>query len=225
MNHQHFKEISSTQDYLRNFELLEGDILISCDHQTNGVGQYDRAWHQYDGGLCFSFTLDPSEVLSLSSLEISILICKYFKETYKTDLKVKWPNDLFTDKGDKCGGILIHHSSSKKSLIVGIGLNYFQGVINKDFKFKNGSIFPDEFSYHSKDEAFKIYNFILNNRILYKYIPKMWKEFCIHLNKFVKVTDNQTEIEGEFTDIGEHGEAIVQTNNGVKKFYSGSLKF
>ena len=117
--HQHFKEISSTQDYIKENNFPKNtDVLISCEHQTNGHGQYSRKWDAHAGTLCFSCLIAPNEVTSLTSLEAGCILHKYFTKNFQTSLKLKWPNDLLTLDKKKVAGILLH--SYKKSVYFNI---------------------------------------------------------------------------------------------------------
>ncbi len=225
MNHKHFEELTSTQDYLRELkEPDEDSVLVSCERQTSGHGQYDRKWQSFDESLCFSFLLAPNEVLSLSSLEVGCLIHSYFKQSYHIDLALKWPNDVMTMSGEKVGGILINNTETKTSLVVGIGLNYFKTAKEaQNFRTPYGFIFDEMFTLNKKEESSKIYEFILKNRLNKKDVINYWNRHCFHLNKQVTLIDSQTEYTGVFKGIGQYGQAILKLDNATKEFYSGSI--
>ncbi len=226
MNHKHFETIKSTQGYLiENPDQLnlQEDILISCDHQSHGHGQYEREWDAFPQTLCISFTLLANEVKTLTSLEIGCLIHKYFKEKYKVDLQLKWPNDLLNKEGQKVGGILIN--SSNNYLFVGVGLNYFLNLSTKsNYKTQPGSIFKLEPLLDKKQQAMRIYEFILANRMLPDAIIKYWNNNCSHLNSEIIFIENNKESKGIFTGIGSQGEALINFNGNIESKFSGSIQ-
>jgi len=229
LNHLHFSQINSTQSYLLDkYSGESGDVLISCDKQIKGHGQYGREWDDYPGSLSFSFTLSAHEVMSLTSLEVGCLIHQYFKQYYNLTVKLKWPNDILTNNGHKVGGILINNRKDNKFLVVGIGLNYFS---SEDFSSKTkgyttpyGYLFDKEFSVDAKAETEKIYKFILDNRFISEdSIIRYWTQHCFHLYKSVTIIDADESHQGVFTGIGSHGQAILEEENGFKEFFTGSV--
>ena len=126
MHHIHFDQCESTQNYLKNNwdELIVNheNILISTDHQTKGIGRRGNSWKELSNSLFLSFSLSANEVLTLTSLEIGVLIVDFISQKFNTDLRLKWPNDILTKDGHKCGGVLCN-VVEKNQIIVGIGLN------------------------------------------------------------------------------------------------------
>ncbi len=223
MNHKHFKEISSTQSFIREYKDLDDkDLLVSCDKQNSGHGQYSRTWDQYEGGLCFSFTLMPCEILTLSSLEIGILICHYFQSKYDTELKLKWPNDIMTETGKKCGGIIINNAINSKNIIVGVGLNLLPSNFDQSYKTTAGHILSSSTNLNNQTLSLDIYNYILNNRILSNQITHIWTKLCVHMNQPLTIKDEDSH-SGIFKGVGKVGEAQILINNSVESFYTGSL--
>jgi hypothetical protein len=92
MHHIHLGQCPSTQDILKG-HLLGSDfkeVLISCDRQIAGIGREGKTWIQGKNSLAFSFSLRPNPVISLTSLEIGILISRFFKTNFHQDIKLKW---------------------------------------------------------------------------------------------------------------------------------------
>jgi len=229
LNHKHFEDIKSTQDYLVEHQVeLGSDVLISCENQLSGHGQYERRWDSYQGSLCISFTLSPNEVITLSSLEVGCLITKYISTRYEVDLKLKWPNDVLandalTGEAKKVGGILLNNSSSNKQLVVGVGLNFFPLTSTDQYRTPAGSILPKEISFSKENEAKGIYHFIQSNRMGPNEVVKFWNEKCIHLNKKITFIDAEKEIKGEFIGIGRNGEALIHHMGTTASYFSGSI--
>lgn len=223
MNHQHFDQIPSTHtELLKLVNDPSKEILISCEHQTSGRGQYSRTWDTYKHSLCFSFNLKKCPTTTLTSLEVGVHLLNYFKSIYNIDLNIKWPNDILNLQNHKVGGILIQ-SFRDEEFAVGVGLNFFPTTFSKDYRTPAASIFDHEFSWIKKEETIKIYNFILSNRLKVEEILPSWNARCAHINKEITFIEDNIEHKGIFKGVGSNGQAQIQIDNELKDFYSGSI--
>lgn len=223
MNHKHFSEIPSTQEYLKALEDIGNqDILVTCDHQTSGQGQYGRVWEQYQSGVCFSFSFYPSDIITLTALEVGVLICHFFKAKYNQDLYLKWPNDIYTKEGKKCGGILINNTAHSKQLIVGIGLNLHPENYSSEHRNPASSVFTEKIISDKVQLVKEFYKYSLDHRLDFRLIKDQWNSYCLHLNKSVTLNDGQ-EYKGIFTGLGDQGQAKLLIENKELEFFSGSL--
>lgn len=211
------QQCQSTQDELLNLVDNKTPSLCSTKLQTKGRGRSDHSWSHNDQWLAFSFTLTPSEILTLSSLEIGVLISDFLNIHYSVDAKLKWPNDIHDTVGNKVGGILLHNS---EKLVVGVGLNW----AGTDPEYH--SLFPSKRLVNEENHqlALDIYKYILENRLSSEKITSKWNKLCSHLNKRVKISDTNTSNIGIFSGIGPMGEALVSEDGQLKKYYTGSLE-
>jgi BirA family biotin operon repressor/biotin-[acetyl-CoA-carboxylase] ligase len=222
MQHIHLDKINSTQDYLK--KLLQqrlGDqnsnILVTTDQQTQGVGRRDRAWIDHAACLTMSFTLAPHAIVTLTTLEISILMLKFFKEIFKLELKLKWPNDLiFAHK--KVGGCLIDQMQNQ--MVVGVGIN-LNRTPNLSDDFSHLGLSCENKSILSQ----QIYQFILKHRMSEHEVQPEWMRQCIHMNQIVTCQDGAQIIQGKFVGIGKYGEAMIETDREIIKLYSATLRY
>lgn len=238
MKHIHLSTCTSTQLYLKeNLSKLLVDfnsILVSTDNQTAGIGRSGNRWDQYPNSLCFSFTLTPNERLSLTALELSLQIVHFFKKYHSITLKVKWPNDIIDKEEKKCGGIICHTHPSGL-IIAGIGLNLAPGpgpLSNADssnvkhYKTPMGYVGLMETKISQKytmEWSEAIYISILENRFNANQVLSTWTQHCFHMNQNVSIVDGNNKATGLFTGIGNHGEAILQSDKHMQSIYSGSL--
>jgi len=204
-----------TQDELKNqigqkFE----EILISTKKQTQGRGQRGRSWFQFDDSLAISFTLKPCKEVTLTPIKIGVLVSEYISKLGKKTT-LKWPNDIFYE-GKKCGGILCEYISPEL-VIVGLGLNLFQSSFQK---FDT----PHSFLNVNIDKS-DLYKQILDSKISSEVIRKKFVEKCDHLGKEVMIDADSSFTKGLFMGIGDSGEALIGTSEGVKKFYSARLRY
>ena len=130
------EEVVSTNLLMKELEkenlLKNGDVLRAVN-QTGGIGQTGNFWESEAGkNLTFSLFLDThflaaSEVFLLNKV-VSIAIRDFLVEMNVSDVKIKWPNDVYV--GDKkIAGMLTHNSFMGDKLensIIGIGLNLNQ---------------------------------------------------------------------------------------------------
>lgn len=226
MKQLHQQNIDSTSKYLKaNYKDLSLDdpqVLVSCKEQTEGRGRSGNQWEQPANSLAFSFTLKPSEEMTLSSLELGVHLSKFFGES----IQLKWPNDLLNKDFSKCGGILCQ-LVEPDILIVGIGINLgkFDSSLY-DFPYPIGAIQPER---ELSDEEFKtlpaeIYQYILDHRLSNQEIISNWNQLCIHLNQQVSIVDGDKSQEGIFTGIDLQGAALISDHeNKIHKVMSGSL--
>jgi len=230
MHQIHLEKCDSTQKYLKEHlaKLLVYDknLLVSTSLQSNGIGRSGNRWDFFTNSLAFSFTLDPNEEKTLSSLEVGVLLVNFFAEKNIKDLSVKWPNDILNTMGEKCGGVLCQLIDN--NLIVGIGLNFQNNDSEKsDYKFPIGYINQD-FSNHKnfhKDLTEEIYRYILDHRLSKEEVRSLWNEKNYFKDKLVTIEDGKNKVTGTFVGIGPMGEAIIKDEASQKShsFVTGSL--
>lgn len=233
MNHTHFNTIHSTQVYLRDnlVDLLDhsSDVLITACEQTMGIGRKGSQWDSYSNSLAMSFTIRPNSIPTMTPIEIGILTSLFLKKEYDIDIMLKWPNDLMTNEGKKCGGIIAQYINTEV-VIAGLGLNLGEThTQNAPSHYKHGlgkvsatmTLTPED----QKNIPAKIYNFILQNRIqTSEDLQNHFKNVCIHMDKTVLIDDDGSEHNGIFKGIGHNGEALVEVQGNVTPFLASSLK-
>lgn len=232
MLHKNYTTIDSTQEKLKEFFKefeKDGPILVSTKEQTKGRGRMGKDWHFCKNSLAFSFSLQPSDILTLSSLEVGILLIKFFKQFYHQTLFLKWPNDLLTADGKKCGGILIENLN-QYNLAVGVGINLGparEALDQSEFQIPLSFVNISEFDEkdHQVSIPEKIYTFILGNRLSSEEIYSLWNDFCFHKNFEVTVESGDKKIKGKFIGIGKSGEALIESEGQRFPCFSGSLFF
>ncbi len=219
----HLKEVDSTQTYLKqNYSDLKENILVSTSHQKGGHGRRGTHWEHLDEALAFSFTIKPSEVLTLSPLEIGCLLADFFSP----ELLLKWPNDLINKKQEKVGGIICQLVG--ETIVVGVGINiYVNPTQIFNFPYPIGGLFEQKPNLDTEFKSIlpnKLYQHVLNNRLTINQIKSQFNQYCAHLNQEVKITDHQKEFTGRFIGISDHGEALLEKEGHITKVLTGSLR-
>ncbi len=231
MYQQHFNTIGSTQIFLKeNLERLkskENNILISCSEQTGGIGRKGNSWDTYPNSLAMSFTLKPNMRPTLTPIEVGLMTVKFFFKKFNKELYLKWPNDILTVDGKKCGGILCQYVD-EETVIVGLGINLGKRIQTKDHSYKHGLGNVDDSLILSEEDqeriAKELYSDILKNRYFSNIeLIEDFRNYCHHINKDVFIYENEKDYVGKFTGIGENGEALVEINGKIKMFLSSSL--
>lgn len=233
MYHSHFNSIHSTQIYLRdNLVELKGhnqDILITASEQTMGIGRKGSQWDSYDNAIAMSFTMKPNSVPTLTPIEIGVLTSEFLKQEFNVSVFLKWPNDLLTSEGKKCGGILAQYIDTE-TVIAGLGVNLGSlptSVAPAHYKHGLGNV-SDTLKLSPEDKKeipAKLYAYILNNRIsTAEEMQTRFYKTCFHVGLMVDIDDDGFNYEGKFMGIGPNGEALVEIEGQTKAFLSSSLK-
>ena len=126
----------STNDYIKalaKIENLEEDTVVWSLEQTKGRGQMGTQWHTAPGkNLTFSVFRKIQRItinqqfyaLMAASLAVKDVLNKLLIK----NVRVKWPNDILSDKQKICG-ILIENVIKKgelNAMVIGVGLNVNQ---------------------------------------------------------------------------------------------------
>ncbi|MBA2403566.1 MAG: biotin--[acetyl-CoA-carboxylase] ligase [Bdellovibrionales bacterium] len=208
----------STQELLKEQLKHEGcnELTVGCEHQTKGHGRGTNVWEDSVGTLCFSMSINAHEKITFTALEISLLIQQFFSSKGK-EIKVKWPNDLISSDGKKCGGVLVQNSGAH--YLAGIGLNLFQD--NETF----GGVYDSSFPIEKKSWIKDLNDFIRAHR--YQDTAKLtadWLKSCCHVNCEVRIFEGEQEVVGTFIGLGPHGEACIRNTEGIQHLFNGSLR-
>jgi BirA family biotin operon repressor/biotin-[acetyl-CoA-carboxylase] ligase len=225
IKHLHLKSCESTQEELKQQLSTSLPLLISTEEQTKGRGTHHRTWDFYPSSLAMSFSLLPHPKMTLTSLELGVLIADFF---HSYNITLKWPNDLMNPLAEKVGGILIE--SINGILICGLGINIQssqQYSHQANYKIPHGNIDLSLGPYQGYDQkklCHHLYSFILKNRIQDTWeVTHRWNQLCCHLNKGVSLMDDEEKKHYIFLGVGEDGQAIIKTEHGKESLYSGSI--
>ena len=205
----HFKEIDSTNSYLKNaHRLLDNFTFASTDYQSKGKGREDRVWESNSGeNLMFSFLIKNEELMKLSAVLSILTAVEVAKEIEKYDIdnvSIKWPNDILINDKKVCGILL--EGQVPIYLVVGVGLNVNQK------EFPNGLRRPaTSLSLETKEDINidelkeRLFKNIVNNFSSIKlddYLDYFRKHNYL-LNKRVRVLINEEPYIGEVVGIDD----------------------
>lgn len=132
----HKKQLVSTNTYAQQLldkGKIKNECVIVTDEQTAGKGTASNSWESERGkNLTFSIVLFPAYVKVseqfLISMAVSLGIKKFLEKNISTQVKIKWPNDIYVGDKKICG-MLIENSIAGEDIfnsVIGIGLNINQ---------------------------------------------------------------------------------------------------
>ena len=128
----HLTETDSTNRYARENVARHLTALVTTDHQTAGRGQRGNSWESEAGkNLLFTLAMPTRGIKAGEQFIVSELIAVAISEVlsrYTTDIRIKWPNDIYYRDSKLCG-ILIEHDIEGNHIarsLIGVGLNVNQ---------------------------------------------------------------------------------------------------
>lgn len=227
---EHYEEIDSTNIRAKVWskeDAKEGSLVIA-ERQTQGKGRMGKVWKSPKGeGIWMSFILKPKiTVDKIPQLTIiaGLAMCETIQEITGLEVQIKWPNDLVVNNKKVCG-ILCEMVKMKEALavIVGIGLNVNSKKFPDDLPYATSLYLEGKSTYNREhiiayflgafEKKYLIYSEGLS---LEKFIDD-YKNYCINLNKQVKILEGQQEFIGIVKDIDTEGRLIVEQEDGRKK--------
>ena len=196
----HFKEIDSTNTYLKNHHTSYGDLtFISASYQTLGHGRFNRNWESNENeNIMFSILIKNKFLLekySSISLLMSTCVYKLLVALKIKDVSIKWPNDVYVN-GKKICGILLE-GIAQECLVIGIGLNV------------NQIIFKDSRAISIRNITNKKYNLSILKRKLYRVIINELKLLKKNKSNYLEIVRNNNYLENKIVN--------VEINNQQKK--------
>lgn len=224
-----FEEVASTMDMAREL-LLTPPYLVLARRQSHGRGRSGKVWNAPDDALKMTLALpihDRTKLAEGFSLYVGIVITKILKATINVDLKVKWPNDIFSAAGKKVGGVLIE-TTSENRLLIGIGLNTISIPTIREatsLYSLTGKTVPESPLLASQIAHALIATY---QDFLSEGISKAeWAKVGYGIGKHARVYDGDAlKLQGVFQGITEKGEAVFETAHDVTtNIVSGTLRF
>ncbi len=233
----YYKTLNSTNkkaEQLIRSENASGNFLVICDQQTGGIGRNDSYWFSPDGGLWFTAALYALPFKSGLTLFSGICVLKALQEyiseeldlTDLSDLKIKWPNDIYWQDKKLCG-LLTSYQDRYKYHIIGIGIN------------TNNSI-PEQISSLAASLKNVYGQEIDNSRLLKKIFDRFSQDFPVFIeenldtefyqknsflnNRRIILDTDYEKFTGTVKGINKKGALLLKMDSGmIQPFYSGSV--
>lgn len=237
----YFDEIDSTNEFAKSIADKD-NVLILTEHQTAGKGRFNRKWESEKGcNLTFTvvkrFDIEPEHHQLINFFTAYFLLTglkSFLLERVKTDsyleLGIKWPNDILLNSKKICG-ILIEHNFSKKSHIIGIGLNVNQIKFDPEYAEKTSSLRSYLNSKIDLNELLIEIIMNLNKHIHlvtkenHDTIFNLWYNSNLLIGKDIIYTENDsTPIKAKFIDLQRDGSINLLIENKIKVYTTGEIR-
>ena len=228
----YFNNCASTQDELIDFlnqhYLSEDFLAVYTFNQTKGRGQYGNSWENLpEKNLAYSFALKTKNINvsdTCFNFYTAILVRDFIANLTKTEVKIKWPNDLILKNKKICGMLF---EKSKNYFVVGIGIN----ILQENFKNlpKAGSVLSQTgLSFELKAFTESLHQYIFEH-LVQKEIPNNILElYHLHLYRKNEVSvfeKNEVRQNGIIQNVDETGHIWIDLENeGLQKFFHKEIE-
>ena len=230
-----FKEIGSTNEYVRrNLRVKEFEVVVA-EKQTNDRVKRGNLWISEKGGALFSFwTEDKYELQDkiemFSCYIVSEVLKEYIKKTSEDgseNLKFKWPNDIYY-KDEKISSVFC--DKVRDRIIVGIRINVNNNVDEIDAKATSLSkIFNQEYPIEEIIEKIVL---LFEKKV--KLLVKEWEGILSILNnnnylkdKKIKIEKNGKYLKKEyrFSRVNRAGKLLIVGKGDAEETKCQTLKY
>ena len=228
----YFNNCASTQDELIDFlnqhYLSEDFLAVYTFNQTKGRGQYGNSWENLpEENLAYSFALKTKNINvsdTCFNFYTAILVRDFIANLTKTEVKIKWPNDLILKNKKICGMLF---EKSKNYFVVGIGIN----ILQENFKNlpKAGSVLSQTgLSFELKAFTESLHQYLFEH-LVQKEIPNNILElYHLHLYRKNEVSvfeKNEVRQNGIIQKVDENGYIWIDLENeGLQKFFHKEIE-
>ncbi len=228
----YFNNCASTQDELIDFlnqhYLSEDFLAVYTFNQTKGRGQYGNSWENLpEENLAYSFALKTKNINisdTCFNFYTAILVRDFIANLTKTEVKIKWPNDLILKNKKICGMLF---EKSKNYFVVGIGIN----ILQENFRNlpKAGSVLSQTgLSFELKSFTESLHQYLFEH-LVQKEIPNDVLElYHLHLYRKNEVSvfeKNEVRQNGIIQNVDENGYIWIDLENeGLQKFFHKEIE-
>ena len=228
----YFNNCASTQDELIDFlnqhYLSEDFLAVYTFNQTKGRGQYGNSWENLpEENLAYSFALKTKNINvsdTCFNFYTAILVRDFIANLTKTEVKIKWPNDLILKNKKICGMLF---EKNKNYFVVGIGIN----ILQENFKNlpKAGSVLSQTgLSFELKAFTESLHQYLFEH-LVQKEIPNNILElYQLHLYRKNEVSvfeKNKVRQNGIIQNVDETGHIWIDLENeGLQKFFHKEIE-
>ena len=228
----YFNNCASTQDELIDFlnqhYLSEDFLAVYTFNQTKGRGQYGNSWENLpEKNLAYSFALKTKNINvsdTCFNFYTAILVRDFIANLTKTEVKIKWPNDLILKNKKICGMLF---EKNKNYFVVGIGIN----ILQENFKNlpKAGSVLSQTgLSFELKAFTESLHQYLFEH-LVQKEIPNNILElYHLHLYRKNEVSvfeKNEVRQNGIIQNVVEAGHIWIDlVFKGLQKFFHKEIE-
>lgn len=214
--------------------------LVLAERQTAGRGRGNNQWWAGDGGLTLSLLLKctdyaiPANRSPLISLTAGLAVAEALSSFMPgSDVRLKWPNDVFLNSRKMCGILLETASNQSGVIVVGIGVNVNNSLAQAPPELRSIATSLTDVTGHKFDLT-TVLIYVL--QWLAKYLTlvssdvselaDMWRNRCFLQGRTVQIQMGQLgagsdRFTGVCQGIDDDGALLLQTENGLVRCISG----
>ena len=233
---EHFHEISSTNDYLRQQLDAASGTLCLAERQTHGRGRRGRQWISPYGTNLYLSLLWRFErglaALGGLSLVVGIALVRALRELGVQGAGLKWPNDVYLGNA-KLAGILIEIAGETVgpcAAVIGLG-------VNVSMPEQGGSQIDQPWTDLSRACGRPVSRNQLAGRVIEQLLLAVrefdrsglisfrdeWRQHDLSYGQSVQLRLVDGTIPGTGAGIDDDGAFLLDTPNGVRRFTSGEV--
>lgn len=235
----HFHSVDSTNTFLMNRVAVAAECLCVAELQVGGRGRRGRAWlSPYGRNLAMSLghgTRRSLHELGGLSLVSGIALAEALLDLPVPGVALKWPNDV-TVGGKKLCGILVELARRESStgairneVVVGTGVNIALSAADRE-QIDQPVVDLREVGVTATRTELVIYLMGRVSAALQEFeangfAPFMQKFNQLHAlhEQMCVVIQGEQRIEGRVTGIGDAGQLLMHTADGVQEFHGGEV--
>ncbi|MCV2525630.1 MAG: biotin--[acetyl-CoA-carboxylase] ligase, partial [Candidatus Lightella neohaematopini] len=230
--------INSTNKYLINkLSNIHGKYCVCVsEYQTHSIGRNGKKWiNSFGNSLCLSicWLLNKPLLFNTISIVISIILVNLLKKLGIKNVGIKWPNDLYLEN-KKLAGVLVENiiNNNNSYIIIGIGINLSMSnsllyrLGGNWINLADAGIFINRNILTAKIINSIYYGLLFFEQNGFNYFFNLWKKLDIFFNCPVLLYNNfynNNFVYGINRGINQYGAILIETNNVVHAYYSGSL--
>lgn len=233
---EHHGELVSTNDRAiqrANFGANKLPLLVIADRQTAGRGRAGNRWWTGTGSLAFSLLLEPTAnepaATSLLSFATGVAVVEALQQFLPSKIVgLHWPNDIMvSDK--KISGILVEVLPDGHT-IIGVGINTNNSTTEAPAELKPivTTLFDLTGRHFDHTEILiSLLNRLERHIVTLKHVPSqicmLADSLCLQKEKPISLQLGSQTIDGLCKGISQDGAILIQTTDGTRSFYSGTI--
>lgn len=236
---EHHESIDSTNARAAQLAATDIDLpaLIVAEEQTAGRGRGSNAWWSDAGALTFSLLIDASPdqlaqaTWPLVSLAAALAIGDCLAARLPVErVELKWPNDVYLNGRKVCGILVEAPPVRPPRLVVGVGLNVNNSMVEA----------PDEIAERATSLVDAVGQPLDREEILREIVVRFldnlarlqagelqlaerWSERCLLRGREIEVQAHGTLQRGCCAGIDDAGALILETSQGRKRLFAGTV--
>ena len=201
--------------------------LVVADRQSAGRGRDGSRWHSDDGALTFSLVHPAPTGGGPISILVGVAVCRVIESLRpRVPVGLKWPNDVFIGLRKVCG-ILIESipSPSGPLLVIGIGINVRNNFDNAPRDIGKSACALADYVVPSPDTNEILLALLDELSCLLQdgHPGKVWEQFCLLSNHWVRIVTPSGPIEGLCGGIRDDGQLLVVQHGRTLPVLSGEI--